>query len=363
MSMVTLKDVAARAGVAHSTVSYALGRCKTPMRIGDATVTRVQRAARELGYVANFAGQALRTQRTRNIGLLLSDELSIGQTSHAILGERIAALDPPCVARGYNLLLLHHDFHNPDRTLERLAARPVDGLLLTGLEDEKVLTLCQRMHLPVVDVVGTWGKAPVCAVEADLVSARHEAVRYAHSLGHRRIGVFAYDLGRHRQLFADAAALVAADPALTDGRLTRIDLGTRIESPAAAKLAIEAWLALPDMERPTLLMGYGDLMTGFLGELASRGLRCPRDVSLLSLSTPSTIEITVPRLTSIDNAVQPCAARGVELLLDAVESGRPLTSADSPPRFGCRLTVRDSCAPTHTPFTPIKPLSGEKNHV
>ena len=67
---VRMKDVAERAGVSAATVSLALSGSP---RISESTRSRVERAAREMGYLPHVGARALRTASTRTIGLVVSD--------------------------------------------------------------------------------------------------------------------------------------------------------------------------------------------------------------------------------------------------------------------------------------------------
>ena len=68
--MVSLKDIAAKCGVSVATVSKALNGQQD---IGEATREKVISAAREMGYTANSAARALKTNRTYNLGIVLVD--------------------------------------------------------------------------------------------------------------------------------------------------------------------------------------------------------------------------------------------------------------------------------------------------
>ena len=69
---VTIRDVAQAAGVHVSTVSRALDPLKRKL-ISDEVLRTVEEAARQLGYRPNRAAAALRTGRTRTIGVLVPD--------------------------------------------------------------------------------------------------------------------------------------------------------------------------------------------------------------------------------------------------------------------------------------------------
>lgn len=67
---VSIREVAARAGVSVGTVSNVLNR---PEIVADATRRRVQAAIRQLGFVRNESARQLRAGRSRTIGLLVLD--------------------------------------------------------------------------------------------------------------------------------------------------------------------------------------------------------------------------------------------------------------------------------------------------
>jgi LacI family transcriptional regulator len=67
--MLTLRDVAAKAGVSASTVSLVLNGLDEG-RIRPALSAHVRQVADELGYVPDLMARGLRTRRTHTIGLL-----------------------------------------------------------------------------------------------------------------------------------------------------------------------------------------------------------------------------------------------------------------------------------------------------
>lgn len=341
--VVTIRDVARHAGVAVSIVSRVFTSKPQAVRISDLTAQRVRHIATQMGYAPNAAASALRRRRTGNIALLMSDELVPGVSSDAIIGKRISHIEPACAARGFSLLLIRYDPLRPALVMEKIASRAADGLLLTGLEDRQVIDLCRRVRVPCLDVTGTLGLMPVCTVEADLVSIRCEALHYARGLGHRRVAIACLDTARHRQLFTAVAQRAARDSALAGCHLRALELPVTADSDEG-DLLCDAWQAVPAHERPTLVMAYENLALGFLNTLKARVLACPRDVSLITLSKSPLSENTTPRITGITNAVEEASRLSVKILLDAVEAGRLLTQADSPPLLPCNFVVRESCA-------------------
>ena len=94
------RDVAARAGVSRTTVSFVLNGVEN-IAIPDETRERVLAAAAELGFRPNPMARGLRGERTNVLGLLTSDIVTRPYAVEIVKGARDAAL-----ARGRTLLLV-----------------------------------------------------------------------------------------------------------------------------------------------------------------------------------------------------------------------------------------------------------------
>ncbi|HEY9055462.1 MAG TPA: LacI family DNA-binding transcriptional regulator, partial [Rectinemataceae bacterium] len=69
----TISDIAARAGVSKTTVSFALNN---PKRISRDTYDRVMAIVAELGYFPNPVARTLTTKRLGALGLLLPQPIA-----------------------------------------------------------------------------------------------------------------------------------------------------------------------------------------------------------------------------------------------------------------------------------------------
>lgn len=347
---VTIRDVAARAGVAISTVSKVYGRNATPIRISEDTIRRVRQAGSELNYSPNAAARAMRRGRTQNIGLLIGDEVFASMATRANDAHRLNCVEAALAARRYNLLLIRHRPDDPDMMLDPLASRGVDGLIVLAIHDPRVLELCRQRSIPVVDLIGTPGPATVCTVEAGLVAARQGAMRYALRMGHRRVGYAFPENPRDRYLAEALIQRIAHDTDLTPCQITPIALPAGAAGvQAQGRALLDGWLAAAPAERPTLLMAHEEVLLGFLTACSEIGVQCPRDLSLIALSQGPMSPYIKPRLTAIDNDVKGVCNAGVDLLLKSIDSGQLLTPEDSPPPRPCRLVEGDSCIPTDNP--------------
>ena len=168
---VSIRDVAARAGVSATTVSHVLNR--TPgTRTSAATQERVRRAAEELGYSANAVARTLRTRRSDSVGFV-GDE--IATTPYA--GELIAGAQE--VIRAHDGVLLvtntEYDAELEAREVRELLDREVDGVLCAYSFTEPHLMLssvfCEYMGLrPAFSSAIQAGGATACIMLAHAVA-------------------------------------------------------------------------------------------------------------------------------------------------------------------------------------------------
>ena len=130
MTRPTLRDVAARAGVSISTVSYALNDAST-LPLAEATKEKVRRAARELGYVPNGVARSLQARASRAIGVILGKPLTLPR--YAAVVEGIAR---GLRSDGFRLSLL--DETGALRGVDDVRAGNLDGLVFIGHDDQGV---------------------------------------------------------------------------------------------------------------------------------------------------------------------------------------------------------------------------------
>src|SRR5689334_20405080 len=122
------KDVAARAGVSRTTVSFVLNGVEN-IAIPDETRERVHRAAAELGFRPNAMARSLRGARSNVLGLLTSDIVTTPYSVEIVKGAQDAAM-----ARGYTLLIIDTGGSAAvaEEVVERFLEWRVDGLIFAA---------------------------------------------------------------------------------------------------------------------------------------------------------------------------------------------------------------------------------------
>ena len=318
----TITDVAARAGVATSTVSRALSR---PDRVNVHTREHVLAVVEELGYVPNPAARALESGRTRTIALLVPD-ITNPYFAGVIKGaERAAA------AAGLTLVL--GDTQESAATEEQLVrrlGRSVDGFVLsaTRLPDDDLRRAAEAG--PVV-LVNRAARGVPCVV-ADYDSGTRQIVDHLASLGHESFafaGGPAESWSGHRRWLGLQAA--AATASLEPHRFGPYS-PTMSGGPAAADAVLASGT--------TAVVCHNDMLAiGLMRRLTQRGAMVPRDISVVGFDNIVGADFCTPPLTTLSERTEEAGARAVEALALQVNSRAPHAATQLLPT---QLVIRES---------------------
>lgn len=332
-----IKDVAALAGVAPSTVSAVLNDLNSP-RAGAGTRERVLEAARSLGYVPNEIARGLRTRRSMTIALV-SDV--IATTPYA--GELIQGAQDAAWRAGYLLLLVNTggDPVLEESAIAALRQQQVAGALYATMFHRVVPVPPSLTGVPLVLLDARPDDGAVASVVPDEVAGARTAVDELARQGHRRI---AFVLDENDGPAADGR-LAGYHAALRDHGLPddpRHVVRTTSDSDGGHRAALRL-LDLP--EPPTGVFAFNDQMAiGVYRAAADRGLRVPDDLSIVGFDDLAVLaREMVPGLTSVALPHYAMGELAAQLLLDQVEDrGTP----DPAPRLvPCPLVTRGSVGP------------------
>ena len=336
---VTIRDVAARAGVSAGAVSLALN---DRPGLSAGTRQRIRDAAAELGWIPSQAARSLgsRGERADTLGLVIArpaQQLGL----EPFFMEFISGIESVLEAREATLLLRLVRSRDQETAVHRewWKARRVSGSVLVDLtEDDPRIPALAHLGMPVVAAghSGLLGH-DVASVWTDDAAAVEEAVRYLALLGHRRIARVGGDpaLG-HTVIRSRALARIAAELGLEEP----CSLPTDYSGQAGAR-ATRMLLASGD-RRPTAIVYDNDIMAvAGLAVAAEFGLRVPGDLSLLAWDDSQLCRLTHPALSAMSHDVHGFGAQVARSLFDLVDR-RPVSSG---PAATPVLVPRGSTAP------------------
>jgi DNA-binding LacI/PurR family transcriptional regulator len=332
----TMVDVARRAGVAVSTVSYAINGTRP---ISAETRERIRRAMDELGYHPHAMARALASRRSRIVALLFpSGERGLGATELEFATSAIEA----ATEQGYNLVLWSSDVHGDD--IKRLMSQGlVEGVVVmeVRLDDDRV-ALLRDEGVPFTMIGRTADLTGISYVDIDFAQTTREGVDHLVDLGHRGIAFVNHSRAVYEGGYG--AAVRAADgyaEAMRASDLEPVSVLAADSSEAGREVYADVMAAHPDV---TAFVTMNERATvGIMAAVGESGRQVPRDVSVVSLVTsPRVAELTIPPLTCSTAPGAALGRLGVEALLAQLEGEKRPPLQELVP---CELVVRGTTAP------------------
>jgi DNA-binding LacI/PurR family transcriptional regulator len=332
---VTIKDVAARAGVSKGAVSLAFNQ---KPGLAEATRERIFAAARELGWEPNLSARSLSNQRVDAVGLAICRPARLLGLEPFYM-EFISGIESVLTEHSCSLLLrLVRDLDEEVTLQERWwRGRQVAGSILVDFhEGDPRVPALKDLGLPAVAVGHPSLTKDLVSVWTDDATAVAQAVRYLAALGHHRIARVGgpRTLG-HSGIRATAFESTVAELGLEEGQ--QVATGFSGEEGARATRAL-----LLSARRPTAILYDNDIMAVAGAAVAAEmGLSVPQDLSLLAWDDSQLCRLTHPTLSAMSHDVHGFGAE-VARTLFAVIAGEDVESHQVPTPA---LTPRGSTAP------------------
>ena len=332
----TSADVAARAGVSRTTVSFVLNG-RADAGIPGETWRRVEDAARELGYHPHGAARALAGGASHTIGLVLRqspDQVSVD----ALLAETLWGIGSEAHLGGYRVLVEPLS-PGDGRYSDLVSSRRVDGLIVSGprTDDEELVALVAQ-GFPII-VQGSLPSVAVPSVDVDNRAGARTAVEHLLALGHRRIACItnaplAYTAAADRLAgyrdALDAASVAYASELVVEGAFDAASGWT-----AMGELLARA----PDV---TAVFVASDIVAfGALRAVREAGRRVPGDISVVGFDDIPLARHFDPPLTTIRLPARDLGAAAGRALVERLAGRAGMERTLLP----TELVVRDSTAP------------------
>jgi LacI family transcriptional regulator len=318
----TSADVARRAGVSRTTVSYVLNGI-TNQRISEKTRQRVLAAARELNYQLQPAARALRRGRSDDIYVLLYRPLTL------FVSALIQAMQQRAQELGYTLAVYFtDDSPEEDRRsffLHLLAQRPAAILSFPGHIAQEEAELARSKGTAIYGIASNTPPAMgLQGYEAGSLVAQHLVER-----GHQRIGLIAPQnkyqdfmvalrLSGMRSVLSQAGR---GDPLLYPMQAATLQEARRV-----------AHVLCHESTSPTALYGFNDeYCLHLLRALYEQNIRVPDDIAVVGTDDLFFCELSRPSLTSVRFNIAHLGKRAVDTIDQHVQPGKHEMTEEPPP--------------------------------
>jgi LacI family transcriptional regulator len=303
---VTIRDVAAQAGVSVATVSKVIN---SRYGVAAATVARVQAVIDELGYEASLVAQSLRNHRTNVIGILVADLEPF--SAELLKGAADAIRDS-----GYEMVVYSAGGHARGRVgWERRYLSRLSGTLIDGAVLVTPTVIDVNYGAPIVAIDPHTGPSDLPTIDSDNLRGGQLATAHLLELGHRRIAMITGrpDL-QSSQLREEGyrQALAAAGVAADDDLIRVGDYDPRLSAEQAREL-----LSAP--HPPTAIFAANDVSAiAAIAAATDLGLTVPGDLSVVGFDNIPESALCTPPLTTISQPIRQMGEQAIHLLLQLI---------------------------------------------
>jgi LacI family transcriptional regulator len=311
---VRLVDIARKTGYSVSTVSRALHSSSSTNKISDAAIAKIRAVADELGYKTNILARSLKSQKTYEIGVAVSDILN------PFFATLIKSISEEVRNIGYTLMLCDSDENaNIEKeSLRHLLEKRVDGLIIApvGTYSEYFQEI-YKSNIPTILVDRIFQNSLFDTVSVDNYKGSCLATEHLIKEGHNKI------------------AFIQGFPGAVTNEQRLMGYKETLEEyqiPVSAKYivgddfrSLNGYLQTKSLLKyknpPTAIFTAGDLIAlGCIEAINEENLKIPQDISLVSFDDPKFFAHLSPPITAVRQPVTKMGIIAVKLLLDRINN-------------------------------------------
>lgn len=329
----TIKDIAKKAGVTHSTVSRVINNNPA---ISEETKARVLGVMRELKYEPNLIARSLVTNKTKALAFV-APELN----PHVL--PILRGVVDTCKRLNYGLMLFSTDYwtHEKQSYMEVVRNWLVDGILIYNViyhenTPENIKELMKE-KVPFVFINKFLNNPEINNVSIDNFDAVHKGIEHLVNLGHKKIAVI-----NGGMLSVDGVERFGA----YKQALNKFDLEFDEQLVGCGNFfyheayeEMKRFLTLK-ANRPTAVFCANDLMAIAAADvIKAYGLRVPEDIAVMGIDDLEAGRYHAPAITTLKPPHEDIGAKAIDLVLKLVDE--PEQKPQQIPLYS-RLIVRES---------------------
>ncbi|MDK2800237.1 MAG: hypothetical protein PWQ70_1856 [Clostridiales bacterium] len=315
----TIYDIAKLSNTSIATVSRVLSNTNYP--VSQALRKKVLDAAEKLNYTPNLLGRQLKTNQSKDIGVIIP---SISNPYYPLL---VQGVEDVARKNGYNVLLSnsYRDPKNEEKSINSLFQKQVKGIILASItKNNSYLKSLQQRGLKIVtfdqDVDIECNK-----INFDYYKGGYLATKHLIDLGHKDIGFISAPLTRYSRQKVYKGFLTCLKEYSIPIKEDFINISETEEEShdeiyeykngkALVKRMIE------EKNLPTGIICINDMTAfGVIQELFKNKIKVPKDVSVVGFDNIPVSEMISPPLTTIDQCTYEMGSMAAELLINDLE--------------------------------------------
>ena len=327
---VTIKTVAAKAGVSISTVSRVLNNT---VYVDDEKRSRVKQAIQDLGYKPNQAARRLINKQTNSIGLILPGIYG------EYFSELIKGMDNVASMNNYDFLISNLNRNNPliEKNFNAMYGR-VDGVIImypSIAQKEAEDLLSYKIPTLFFNSLGADYNANI--INVNNFDGAFKIVKHLIEHGYKKIAIIkgderSYDAKQRLEGYRLAISEI-------DGVNYKLEVNGNFSIESGYKAVKEIF---NNHDLPKAIFASNDAMAvGAIKALKEVNLRIPEDVAVVGFDDIPMVQYLSPRLTTIRTDLQKTGERLIKKILEIIKMGN-LNDIEKT-FLSYELVVRESC--------------------
>lgn len=315
MKPVSIRDIANRAGVSTTTVSFVLNGKAKEKRISNHLKEQILAIAAELNYRPNHVARGLRTGKTNTIGLMVED------IANPFFANLAKIIEDEADKVGYTVMFCCTE-NNDNRAgslLHMLKHRQMDGFIITptvGLHND-VLQLVEEKR-PIVLLDRFFPGLNADSVTINNHNGSNAATKWLLERGCRKIGIVTIQ----SELNQMENRVKGYQDALSDaGLMPDTDLILKLKYEQSKQQSVEEIISFLNEQKPDALIFLTNYL-GILGLEAIRktGMTLPDDMALVCFDDTDLFRLGNPAISVIAQPIEEIAKTAVHVLMQQIRN-------------------------------------------
>lgn len=313
----TIKDIARRAGVSHTTVSRALNGNPA---IPECTAAAIRDLANELGYLPSAAARGLKTRRSKVIGVIVS------RIDNPYFGEIVQGIEDVLQPAGFSLFFSssHLNSEIEKDIIQAFAEHRVEGVIICSVTvSRQQADRLKAYGMPIVVINNQSPEEYQCSIAHDDVYGSRKITAYLISLGHKSIAYLGNENAEriNQDRLKGFREEMRVSGTTVDESLIHDCGGGEIQN------GVEGMQSLLRSGIPDAVFCFNDLMAiGALKVLADHDIHVPGQVSVAGFDNIQYSAFSNPALTTFDQPKRAIGSEAAQTLLELVEHPQTQTS-------------------------------------
>jgi DNA-binding LacI/PurR family transcriptional regulator len=315
--MITMQDVAEKAGVRKATVSYVLNGKHKKARISDKTCERIKSIALELGYRRNELARSVAIGKSKVIAFV-----SNRAKTCEYIGEIMAGILDETTRQSYSLKIYHLQDDNSSNIAEQIISNRVDGVIFYSNNSQLQIIHkeMEKFNIPCA-AVNLSSETTCIGVTTDDCQGVMDSVKHLAELGHHRILYLSHSTFTQSEYIIQREAGYRMGMHKYIGKSAPLRIERLPQNYAENKIMIEKILREPLAERPSAIICINDMDAMDLLRLAyQEGIKIPQDLSIIGFADLEMAKYAIVPLTTISQPFEAMGQNTAKMLLEVIEN-------------------------------------------